>query len=51
MFPDHQQPSVQPASFWRSGGGIALIILGSLVALFALCIGGCIIMNIVGPPS
>lgn len=41
-------PSLPPKPFWKSGGGIALIVVLGLLAIPALCIFGCLGMGLIG---
>lgn len=41
-------PAAVPVPFWRSGGGIALIVVGGIAAMVALCVLGCFGMAIIG---
>jgi hypothetical protein len=41
-------PTPPSPPFWKSGGGIALIIVLGLIAIPALCIFGCLGMGLIG---
>lgn len=38
----------QQQSFWRSGGGITLIVALAILGVVILCVGGCLGLGLIG---
>lgn len=44
----HAGPPLPSKPFFKTGGGIALIIVGGLVAIIGVCVFGCLAMGVLG---